>query len=158
MAIYDRQFEILRPTLDGLLMATEDVADVNLLDPTSSTVVPLIDGELLQFDATGKLVRGTTANQGQPAFFNVEWRGATEVQAGRKVTVVMGGTFLADTIVWAGAPTLGGELEMATINNARFGTVDRAGLQPQSSGLVMGYAIKLPAINGGRLQFIQALV
>lgn len=158
MASFDRQFDILHPTIDRLDMQDLEVADTDLLDPTSITPVPLIDGELVQIDTNFKFIRGTTALFAQPSFFAVEWRGDYGVQASRKIAVVMSGGFWADTIVWASAPTLGDRLEMATISDARFGSVNRAGLQVFTSGAVIGYAVRLGANNGGKLRFVQTLV
>ena len=158
MAIYDRKFDILHPSFDRLDIQNLEVANLELLNPVSDSVVPLIDGELVQIGANYQFVRGTTANFAQPSFFAVEDRGSHNVRASRKLAAVMGGTFTADTLVWDGAPALGGALEMATITDARFGGVARAGLQPVTTGLVIGYCTKLPAINGGRLRFIQTAV
>lgn len=158
MAEFDRRFEILHPTLDRLDPQNLEVADPALLDPSSVSPVPLIDGELVQHDSNYKWVRGLTANFAQPSFFVMEWRGDYGVQASRKLAAIKGGTFEADTIVWDGAPTLGGALEMATITDARFGGVARAGLQVRTTGLIIGYCTRVPGVNGGRLRFLQTLV
>lgn len=158
MADFDRRFEILHPTIDRLDLQDLEVADTDILSPDSISPVPLIDGELVQVDANFKYVRGLTANFAQPSFFTVEWRGDFGVQASRKLAAVNAGGFWADTIVWDGAPTLGERLEMATITNARFGGVARAGLRPFTTGAVLGFAMRLPGSNGGRLRFVQTLV
>lgn len=158
MADFDRRFEIIHPTMDRLDMQDLEAADPDILKPDSTSPVALIDGELVQVDANFKYVRGTTANFAQPSFFAVEWRGDYGVQASRKLAACVAGGFWADTIVWDGAITLGERLEMATITNARFGGVARAGLRAFTAGAVMGYAMRLPGSNGGRLRFVQTLV
>lgn len=158
MAEFDRRFEILHPTFDRLNIQNLEVADTDLLNPGSTTPVPLIDGEFVQVDANFKYVRGVTANFAQPSFATVEWRGDQGVQASRKLAAVVGSSYWADTIVWDGSPALGDALEMATLNNARFGSVDRAGLRTATTGLVLGFAMRLPGSNGGRLRFVQTLV
>jgi hypothetical protein len=148
MATYDRQFEILHPTLDRLSPVNLEVADTGLLDPTSTSPVPLVDGELVQHDANYQYVRGVTANNAQPSFFMIEWRGDFGVQASRKVAAIKHGGFEADTLIFdSTVTTLGAALELATITEAVFGGVARAALRAQTTGVTLG-----------RLRFIQTLV
>ena len=160
MATFDRQFEILHPTLDRLSPVNLEVADTGLLDPTSTSPVPLVDGELVQHDSNYQFVRGVTANFAQPSFFMIEWRGDFGVQASRKVAAIKGGGgFEADTLIFDSAvAALGAALEMATVTEAVFGNVARAALRTFTSGLVLGFVTRLAATNGGRLRFIQTLV
>lgn len=157
MASYDRKFEIVRPSLDRLSRHPLEVADVRLLNPTATAVVPLIDGELVQTNSENKWVRAATV--AAPSFFVIEDRGDYGVQASRKLAALMGPTFLADTIVYDTAlNTLHAAVQLGTVNNSLSGSLARAGLVASAGGLVIGYIMRLPATNGGRLQFIQTMV
>lgn len=164
MASYDRQFEILLPSsLDKLSRGVYKVATAALLDPTQLT--SLIQGEFVQFDANGQLVRGTDATK--LSFATIEDRGDTGVQVTRKLSVIRAGGYEADTIVFnTGLLTLGAPVMLGTVNNSLSGSTNRGGLvawaatalfnDPQN--LVLGYVTKLAAANGGRLRFQQTLV
>jgi len=157
MASYDRKFEIVRPSLDRLNRHPLEVADTRLIDPSNTVVVPLIDGELVQNNSENKWLRATTA--AAPSFFVIEDRGDYGVQASRKLSALMGPTFLADTIVYDTAlTTLGAAVQLGTVNNSLSGSVARAGLVASAGGLIVGYVMRLAAVNGGRLQFIQTMV
>jgi hypothetical protein len=158
MASYDRKFEIVQPTLDRLTRKPLEVADVRLLDPHNLAVVPLIDGELVQVNATYKWARA--ADAAAPSFFTLEDRGDTGVQASRKLSAIMGGgAFECDTIVYnTGLVTLGAAVQLGTVNNSLSGSVNRAGLVASAGGLVLGYVMRTAATNGGRLRILQTLV
>lgn len=158
MASYDRKFEVVQPTLDRLVRKPLEVADVRLLDPTNTAVVPLIDGELVFMDSTYKWARAS--NAAHPSFFAIEDRGDTGVQASRKLSAIMGGgAFEADTIVYATAlTTLGAAVQLGTVNNTLSGSVNRAGLVASAGGLILGYVTKVAANNGSRLRILQTLV
>lgn len=157
MASFDRQFEVVRPTLDRLTRQALEVADVRLLDPHNTDVVPLIDGEFAQEDATYKWVRATDA--ARPSHAVLEWRGDTGVQASRKLSVLRLGGYEADTIVFdAALTTLGAALGLGTVNNAAVGSVARAGLIAVGGNLRIGFITRTAATNGGRLRFLQTQV
>ncbi len=157
MASYDRKFAIVRPTLDRLNRHPLEVSDTRLLDPLNTAVVPLIDGELVQINADYKYARATTATV--PSYFVIEDRGDYGVQASRKLSALMGPSFLADTIVYDTAlTTLGAAVGLGSVNNALSGSVARAGLVAAASNLVIGYITRVAANNGGLLQIIQTLV
>jgi hypothetical protein len=155
MATFDRKFEIIQPTLDRLMRKPLEVANLGLLNPTGTVPVPLIDGEIVQVDASYKWARGTDATK--PGFFCIEDRGDYGVQASRKLSAILGPTFEADTVVFddVGIVTLGMALMAGTVNNALSGSVARWGLIPAAVGITLGYVTRLPAGNGGRLRFIQ---
>lgn len=151
----DRKFEVLRPTLDRLCRAPLEVANKALLNPSSTSPLALVDGELVSLDSTGKWIRTTSATI--PAFFNIEDRGDTGVQAsGKLAAIVGGGSFWANTVIYddttlvVGSPLMWGTVTVESL--ARSGVLLRTG-----SNLILGYVLKLPANNGGKLQFINTL-
>lgn len=153
MATYDRRFEVINPTSwDRIMRPNMEVADPDLLNPTISGKVPLIDGEFVTENSDYKLVRAT--DPAAPAYAYLEWRGDMGVQASRKAAILKGGTYEADTIVFDDtslvlhSPLMTGTV---TINGlARSGLVLRT-----STNLIIGYVTRLPGANGGRLRFIQ---
>jgi hypothetical protein len=153
MANYDRKFEIVRPSLDKLTRASLELANPLLAGPTPASGVPFIPGELVTFDATYKLIRATVDTA--PSYFVIDDRGDTGVQASRKLSVVMLGTFEADTIVFdTTLTTLFTPVKLGTVNNATIGGVNRSGLVDQAgSGIILGYITRVAASNGGRLRF-----
>lgn len=158
MASYDRKFEVIQPTLDRLVRKPLEVADRLLLDPTSTSPVALIQGELVQLDGTYKFIRAATFSQ--PSFFSVEDRGDYGVQAARKLSAIMGGgAFECDTIVYNTALTsVGAAVQAGVVNNSLSGSVNRAGLVASAGGLVLGYVTRPAATNGGLLRILQTLV
>ena len=157
MASYDRKFEIIRPTLDRLMREPLEVSDARLVDPNNTAVVPLIDGELVQVTAEYKWNRAS--DNDVPSFFCIEDRGDYGVQASKRLTAIMGPSFVADTIVYDTAlVTLGEDVMIGTVSNTLSGSVNRAGLVAVSAGLVLGYVLRVAANNGGRLRIIQTLV
>jgi hypothetical protein len=158
MASFDRKFEIVYPTLDRLIRMPLEVGDLGLINPQSTVPVPLIDGELVFLNASGKYVRATDATA--PAFFVLEDRGDYGVQASRKMSAVVGPTgFVANTIVFdAAIAALGQSLMLGTVNNAAVGSVNRAGLVPHAgANRRLGFVLRLPATNKNLLQFMSAL-
>lgn len=158
MASYDRKFEVIQPTLDRLVRKTLEVDDLRLLDPNSSAVVPLIQGELMQLTATYKFARAS--NAAAPSFFSIEDRGDLGPQASRKLSVIMGGgAFECDTIVFnTGLTTIGAAVQMGTVNNALSGSLARSGLVASSGGVILGFVTRTAALNGGLLRVLQTLV
>lgn len=159
MASYDRQFEIIRPTLDRVVRAAHPIADAALLDPTNAS--SLIDGEFVQFNASYQLKRGDTPTQ--LSYAAIDDRGDTGVQAHKKLSIVQCGGYEANTLVFhTGLTTLGAPVMLGTVNNAATGSVNRAGLiawvtaDPQN--LIIGYVTRVASANGGRLRFQQTLV
>jgi hypothetical protein len=157
MASFDRQFEVVRPSLDKLTRMSLEVADTRLLDPNETAVVPFIDGEFAQVDANYQWVRA--ADAARPSSAIIEWRGDYGVQAARKLSVLRCGGYEADTIVFdAALTTLGAGLGLGTVNNAAVGSVNRAGLIAVGGNLIIGYVTRVAANNGGRLRFLQTQV
>lgn len=158
MASYDRKFQVVQPSLDKLSRKPLEVADIRLLDPYNTAVVPLIQGELMQVDSTYKWARAS--NAAAPSFFNIEDRGDFGVQASRKLSVIMGGgAFECDTVVYNVAlTTVGAAVQLGTVNNTLSGSVNRSGLIASAGGLVIGYVMKPAATNGGLLRILQTLV
>lgn len=157
MASYDRKFHVVTPSWEKLTRRSLDVADPRLLNPVETSVVPFIDGELVQRDATDKFIRA--ANEDAPSYFIIDERGDYGVQGSRKLSVMYMGAFEADTIVFAPAGlVLHTALKVGTVNNASVGSVNRAGLVAQGgTGLILGYVTRLPAINKGLLRFHKTL-
>lgn len=158
MASYDRKFEILRPTLDRLVRDSGRlVANTQLLDPTYS--LSIVDGEFMQLDSTGKIIRSADASK--PSFACIDDRGDTGIQVTKRLTLLMGGTYQAQTRIYAdalAAAAFGTALDIGTVNSALSGSVNRTGLVAHTSGLVHGYVLKAPATTAGLLEFISTLV
>lgn len=148
----DRKFEILRPSLDRLSRQPLEVANLGLINPSSTSPLCLVDGELVQIDATGKWIRATDADK--PSHVVIDDRGDYGIQASRKLTAVVGGGhFIANTVLFNAALTTVGVA-------VKFGTVsiegqNRAALVAQAgSGLILGYVNKVASANGGKLQVL----
>jgi len=158
MASYDRKFEVVQPTLDRLIRKPLEASDVKLLDPTSTSPVALIQGELVQLDASYKWNRGSDATK--PSFFTIEDRGDYGVQASRKLSAIMGGgAFECDTIVYNPAiVAVGAGVQQGTVNNSLSGSVNRSGLVASAGGIIIGYVTRPAATNGGLLRILQTLV
>jgi hypothetical protein len=155
MALYDRKFEILNPTLDRLIRRNWEVANPALLDPSNSLC--LIDGEFMQLDSSYKLIR--SADAAKPSFALIEDRGDYGVQVHKRPATVIG-TYIAQTLVYAtaiAASPFGTKLEVGTVNKASLGGVNRAGLVLQTAGLVVGYIMKPASADGQPLEFISTL-
>ncbi len=157
MSTNDKKFEIVSPTdWSRLNRPPFEVADKDLLNPrVASPKVPLMDGEFLQLNSEYKLVRATDLVA--PAYALIEWSGAYETQASGKVAVLMGNTYMADTIVFdATSLVLHSPLQHGDVT---VGGLTRRGLVLRTAtNLILGYVTKLPASNGGRLRFLQTAV
>lgn len=147
----DRKFAVLRPSLDRLVRAPLEVANTALLNPVSTSPLAMVDGELVQLDSTGKYIRATDATK--PSFFVIDERGDYGVQASRKLTAIMCGSYLADTVLFDPALTTWGvALKMGVVS---IESQNRACLIAQGgSGIILGYVMKVASANGGKLQFI----
>jgi hypothetical protein len=138
--------------VQSLLRRDFYLADKTLADPTNTN--PLIDGEFLSLDTAYKLVRGADGALAMALFME---RGRFDVQALGKTTVLMGGTYEADTRVFTTTGlTLGGKLQVSASVNVDGKT--KTGLANYSAGEVVGFVTRLPANNGGKLRFLQTLV
>jgi hypothetical protein len=158
MASYDRKFSVIQPGIDRLQRTPLEVADLGLVNPTGTSPVPLIDGELVTFDTSFKWARATDA--AIPSFFVIEDRGDYGVQVSRKMSALTspGMNFMADTIVYnTGLTTLGTKVMLGSVSNSLSGSVTRSGLIAFTAGVCLGYVIRTPATNGGLLRIISAL-
>lgn len=152
MAAYDRKFEIVKPDLEYLITETRQPSVPGLTIPDGTSPVPLIDGELVQFNASGQFARGSDA--AAPAYFVIDERGAPVVRASRKLTAVMGGSsFWCRTLVYDTAlTTLHARVGGGAVNNSLTGSVARWGLVAAGGNWVMGVIIEVAsAANGNRL-------
>lgn len=147
----DRKFEVLRPDLTRLVRTSLEAGALGLINPYSNSPNALVDGELLQI-VGGKWVRGTNADV--PAFFNLEDRGDVGVQGSRKLSAITGGgAFWINTVLFS--PSITTEWTPLKLGSVTIDSIARAGLVPQAgTGLIIGYAARLPGNNGGRLQVL----
>jgi hypothetical protein len=128
------------------------VANNAQINPTNAN--PIIDGEFMEIDSAYKLIR---AGNGKAAFAVFAERGRYDVQAIKKLTVLFGNSYEADTRVFTSAGlVLGGNLQ--TSNAVTVDAQTKSGLLVWASGPVIGFVTRLPATNGGRLRFFQTLV
>lgn len=155
----DKRFEVVSPTdWSRLARPAMEVADRDLLNPqVASPKVPLMDGEFVTENSEYKLIRATDVTPTRPAYALIEWRGAYETQAAGKVATLRGGTYEADTIVFDGTSLVLHSALM--VGAATVGGLARSGLVLRTStNFIIGYVTKLPAINSGRLRFMQTAV
>ena len=132
------------------------IADSTILAPTG--VLPLVDGEWLELNSSYQLARGATGPSYSMLTFPVHTeRGRYDTQAIGKVNVLMLGMYEAETQVMVASGITLGEGLIVT-NLASGAHTGRRGLVEQGSAtattLVVGYATKLPASNGGKLRFV----
>lgn len=155
MASFDRQFEVVRPSLDKLTRANLEVADTRILDPQSTSPLALIDGEFMQEDGNYKMIRTIDGGGSvdRPSYATIEWRGDYGVQASRKLAILRVGGYEADTLVFnSGLTTLGAAVQVGSVT---LGGGARSGLVASAGGFIIGYITRVAASNGGRLRFLQ---
>jgi hypothetical protein len=137
--------------LQGLLRRDFTVASKANIDPTQ--VNPYLDGEFYFVDDNYKLVRASAGGVGWVGFSE---RGRMDVQASGKMTVIMGPTYEADTMVMTATSIVTGDaLKIGAVTyqgQSRIGLIRQAG-----SGVIIGYCTRTPARNGQKLRFIQTL-
>lgn len=153
MASYDRQLEIIQPSIDRLARLPLPVSQAGLVDPLSTSPLALIDGELLQINSSGQWARASST--ASPSFLCFEDRGFPGNTAAKKIAGILGPSgFLFDTLVFDTAVvSVGAKVQYGTINDsARLGANGRAGLVAYSSGVCLGYVMRPSAVNGGKLQ------
>jgi hypothetical protein len=131
-----------------------ELADPLVLDPTSVTPVPLVEGEFLQLDAAYKMERDATTPAVVPSYAFFAEQGRYETQAIQKGPFLYMGDYEADTLIFdgTGITTVGQLVEVRTITVA---SLSRRGLMVASSGYVIGHVTRLPANNNGYLRFIR---
>lgn len=174
MAIQKVNFEL---KTDHIAVVRRDFGlsdPTNLLSVTSSTA--LIDGEWVTFDDTpatlGKLVRATDIGSvgglaSKLAFPVWAERGRTDVMAmsEKKVPILYMGFYEADTRVFDASAVAGGAAITTTLQPLCLATVTigsrnytgLVGSSYTSNNLIVGYAVRLPSTNGGKLRFINAM-
>lgn len=128
------------------------LADSTLVLPETANY--LIDGEFLELDATGKLIRGT--GTGPQYAFHID-RGATDVQIARKTSVLYGGSYTGNTKVFEATPSFKDKLEVVS---ASYEGQTRSVLQTHAGGAkeVIGWVLMVASANNDFLKFFQALV
>lgn len=161
------------PVSDILATQRRDFAlnDPALANPLNA--VALVDGEWLILNATYKLVRATNiAAAGDPAlqtsYLLFAERGRYDVQAlaQRKMPIIFMGDYAGDTRIFDAAAVVGGgaaisfagqPLKVATIT---IGGRNYTGLVGHGGAAdphpIVGRVTRLPAANGGKLQFVRA--
>lgn len=146
----DRKFEVTYPTMDRLVRRPIKIDNTALLNPNSTSPLALCDGELVKFTATGTVTRATAATE--PAFFCIDDRGDTGVQASRKLSVIQGGggfscktVFFNAGLTTVGAPVMWGSVTVESLS--RSGLIAHTG-----SNIVIGYVIGLSALNNSKLE------
>ena len=128
-----------------------ELAAPAILDPNNAQ--PLVDGEFLELDGTYKMARGTVNPAVVPSFVYFAERGRYETQALQKGPFLYLGWYEADTkIMDSTALAVGDPLE---ITNVTIGGIVRRALKKATTGYVIGYATRLPAVNNGWLRFIR---
>jgi hypothetical protein len=137
-----------------------ELADPSVLDPTSVSPVPLVDGEWLEHDSAYRMARGGSGAVGAPvpSFVFFAEQGRYETQAIQKGPFLYMGDYEADTLIMdATGVTLGMAL---VVTDVTVSALVRRGLSrwpavPAGTEKVMGYVTRLPANNNGYLRFIK---
>lgn len=137
--------------LQGLLRRDFPVAVKSNIDPTQAN--PFLDGEWYYVNDSYQLVRASAGSVGWVGFSE---RGRFDVQASGKMTVIMGPTYEADTLVMTSTSIVtGSPLKLGAVT---YGGQSRIGLVVQGgTGVIIGYATRIPANNGLKLRFVQTL-
>jgi len=166
MTVMKTNFE---PVSNMLQVQTRDfvLADGTLADP--SNAVCLVDGEWMGFDSTGKIVRASaigTLNNVATGFAWPLWaeRGRTDIQAmgSRKAPLLWLGQWEFDTRIFDATATAGSGLAITAIGQCvkvatiAIGSRNYTGLvgkgTADTTAIVVGYVVRLPANNGGKLR------
>jgi hypothetical protein len=131
-----------------------DLASPGILKATDTN--PIVSGEFFQLDGDYKMARGTVNPAVVPSYVFYGEPGRTEMQALQKGTFLFHrGPYEAETKVMTSTSiVVGSALEVADVT---YGGKTRRGLVLRTSGVVVGYATKLPANNDGWLRFRTAL-
>lgn len=130
-----------------------ELADPAVLDPTSVSPVPLVEGEFLQLSAAYKMERGGVSPSVVPSYAYFAEQGRYETQAIQKGPFLYMGNYEADTLIMdATGLSLGSLVE---VRNVTVSSLVRKGLMIASTGYVVGHVTRLPANNGGYLRFIR---
>jgi hypothetical protein len=128
-----------------------ELAAPSILNPNDSN--PIIDGEFLELNTAYKMARGAVNPAAVPSFCYFAERGRYETQAIGKGPFLYLGWYEADTKVMLGTGIgVGDALEVADVT---IGGIIKRGLVKATTGLVIGYATRLPAYNNGWLRFIR---
>lgn len=160
------------PTSDIMTVHRRDfpLADPTLAQPTNA--VALVDGEWMTLNTSGQMIRASNIAVGGNAatvrsFPLFAERGRYDVQAvaGTKAPLLFLGQYECDTRIFDATAVVGGgaaittafqPLKVATVtfSGRNFtGLVGHGGAADTNP--VVGYVVRLPANNGGKLRFIQ---
>lgn len=129
-----------------------DVADADLLDPNSSSPLPLEQGEWVAADSDGKMDRITSSSRTAVQVWTQ--RGDYGAQALDKVSVLFIGEYEAETDMYDAAETyaIG---EPLTAKSVTIDAETRAGLTNDvtaGTDFIVGYVTKTPG-DDGKLRF-----
>ena len=130
-----------------------ELAAPAVLDPTSVSPVPLVEGEFLELDASYKMARGAGAPATVPSYAYFAEQGRADTQAVQKGPFLYMGSYEADTLIMdATGLQMGDKLEASGVTIA---TLARRGLVEFTTGYVIGVVTRLPANNNGYLRFMR---
>lgn len=158
-----------------LVILDHPLADLTLADPTNANA--LTSGEWVTFDGNSKLIRpcviGTPGNAAALHSFPLyASKGRTDVQSlsQRSMPIIMGGFWLASTAVFDAAAVVGSgaaitdssimlPVKVATVVIGGRNYAGLVGATLNDNAPIVGYILKVPSKNGGRLQVanIQAI-
>ena len=129
-------------------------ADSSLLGPSASN--PLLFGEWLTINSDYEAARPSASPApdtipGPYVLFTDQGRSDTQAIYGGRIPLIIIGSFLADTKIFTGTPSVGAKLEVANIT---YSGATKSGLQAATTGRVIGYVMKTAASNNGYLQFL----
>lgn len=127
-----------------------ELADPTILNPTATN--PLLDGEFLQLDSSYKMARGTANPALVPSYAYFAERGRYEVQAIQKGPFLYLGPYEADTLIMLSTSIVAGS--PLQVSDVSYGGQTRRGLLLYTSGVIVGYATRVPASNNNFLRFI----
>ena len=153
MAQYRNKFKVVAPGLTGLTRRAAPATDADALIKTAATA--LMDGELVQYDGSGNFKRADTVTT--LSYHVITDMSDTGAQASRKIDAIVVGSYICSTQVFdATSLVLGSPLMLGTNIDVGDGLAIRSGVllhDAVAGKVVIGYVTKLPANNGGLLEF-----
>ena len=137
--------------VQSLITRDFEVNDPNYVLPAHADAI--IMGEFVELNASYKLIPSAAA-----ALSFAVWveEGRSDVQAIRQLTILFGGTYEADTLIFTGDPALGAKLEVDPA--VSYLTRTHSGLKTVAAAEPVGFVTRTKGTNNNYLRFLQTQV
>jgi hypothetical protein len=154
MSAFRNKFAVIAPGLSGLTRRAAPAVDADALIKAPATA--LMDGEFVQYDGSGNFKRADTLTG--VAYHVISDYGDSGLQASRKIDAIVVGSYVCNTLIFdptglaLNAPLM---LSLAVDISDGYGAI-RAGVilhDAVVTKIIVGFVTKLPANNGGLLEF-----